>query len=286
MPAGSVLSFVCSSYLWALSRDMLALYALVTLIRRAVGSLYSYRSRQKVQSNGTASSAIEASISTSPRPRTPDKAVKWRDSDTSRALRTADQDNRKTTSQEACAAVPGTRFRPTLPPAPPLTPPQLSGTIFAAAEAPHRQDSFIHQPNPDYMNLTPCSSPPQASPATPSWPKLRRQMYSKLPPLADAPPPYSPNPFDPVSGGDDGQGRLRSTPRWPLPKAGEQESALRDGPSVALKGELVSSLDSRGLGWTRHTRVYGAGPCLACVVSGAHSGRQMVGQAVEMEASW
>lgn len=41
---------------------------------------------------------------------------------------------------------------------------------------------------------------------------------------------------------------------------------------IDVHGEIVSMEDSTGASWTRHTRVYGGGVCLACLASGGEGG--------------
>ena len=48
---------------------------------------------------------------------------------------------------------------------------------------------------------------------------------------------------------------------YPLPEKG-----------VEVQGEVISVTDGYGTGWTRHTRVYGGGVCLACAASGGEGG--------------
>ncbi|AEO63671.1 uncharacterized protein THITE_2109208 [Thermothielavioides terrestris NRRL 8126] len=43
---------------------------------------------------------------------------------------------------------------------------------------------------------------------------------------------------------------------------------------IDLQGEIISVVDDAGHGWTRHTRVYGGGVCLACAAAAARDGGQ------------
>lgn len=155
---------------------------------------------------------------------------------------------------------------PRLPPAPPLTPLELSTAVFTIDAAPQRQDSFIHQPNPDYMSST--SSFAQTGPASPSRP--RRRSYNRTLPIGIPPPrnaspsdadpadlTFSPNSYPPMS------------LLLPPPPLRAEDGARQDRRKVNIKGEIISVLDGEGAGWTRHTRVYGGGVCLACATSGA-----------------
>ena len=44
----------------------------------------------------------------------------------------------------------------------------------------------------------------------------------------------------------------------------QQEQDHHQQQEIEVQGEIISVLDGNGHGWTRHTRVYGGGPCLAC----------------------
>lgn len=165
-----------------------------------------------------------------------------------------------------------------LPPAPPLTPPELSNTVFTFEEGPHSQHSFIHQPNPDYTSASASTAVSQSS-TSPSTP--RRRSYTKIlpigggssgPELADL--VFSPSSYPPTS------------PLLPPPPPSTSGPAEADGlmrREVDVKGEIISALDGEGAGWTRHTRVYGGGPCLACAASGGHHGGGFYGATVPPE---
>jgi len=60
-------------------------------------------------------------------------------------------------------------------------------------------------------------------------------------------------------------------PPPPPPDATDSGSVRSNHPTgtrlIDVKGEIISSLNQHGTGWTRHTRVYGGGVCLACVAS-------------------
>ncbi|KFG83520.1 hypothetical protein MANI_016272 [Metarhizium anisopliae] len=166
------------------------------------------------------------------------------------------------------------QFISRLPPAPPLTPPELSSAVFNIAPGqPHAVDNFMRQPNPDYMSSTSSVIPPSDadSPTTP-----RRRSYHRTLPIGIPTPQqsfksdvdcanssFSPSSYPPTS------------PLLPPPPPGVAE-ALGDGQAqrqVKIQGEIISVLDNEGAGWTRHTRVYGGGVCLACAASGGeHAG--------------
>ncbi|KAI5462087.1 hypothetical protein BGZ63DRAFT_423388 [Mariannaea sp. PMI_226] len=154
------------------------------------------------------------------------------------------------------------------PPAPPLTPPELSTAVFTFEDRPRPgDDSFMRQPNPDYMSSTTGSDLPASSSApSPSMP--RRRSYNKTLPIGvPIPQPsivgsmsdaadltFSPSSYPPTS---------PLLPPAP-PRAGANE--------IDVKGEIIGVLDGEGAGWTRHTRVYGGGVCLACAASGGNHG--------------
>lgn len=176
------------------------------------------------------------------------------------------------------------QFISRLPPAPPLTPPELSSAVFNIAPGqPHAVDSFMHQPNPDYMSSTTSamSQPDSTSPSTP-----RRRSYQRTLPIGIPTPQqsfkadvdsgtisFSPSSYPPTS------------PLLPPPPPGAAE-AFGEGQGrreVDIKGEIISVLDNEGAGWTRHTRVYGGGVCLACAASGGEHGGGFYGATVTPE---
>lgn len=52
---------------------------------------------------------------------------------------------------------------------------------------------------------------------------------------------------------------------------------------IEVHGEIISALDDDGAGWTRHTRVYGGGVCLACASSGGEGHGGFYGKNVPPE---
>ncbi|KAF7549689.1 hypothetical protein G7046_g8267 [Stylonectria norvegica] len=154
------------------------------------------------------------------------------------------------------------------PPAPPLTPPELSTAVFTFDNLPQGQgsDSFMIQPNPDYISSTTSSVAPLApseshSPAVP-----RRRSYNRTLPI-NIPNPQSPTSFATSEVTFSPHSYPPSNPTFPpmLPTTGATD--------VDVQGEIVGVLDGEGAGWTRHTRVYGGGVCLACAASGGdHNG--------------
>ncbi|KAK3181542.1 hypothetical protein K4F52_007097 [Lecanicillium sp. MT-2017a] len=167
------------------------------------------------------------------------------------------------------------QFMTRLPPAPPLTPPELSSTIYSAGE--DRQagvDSFINQPNPDYLSV---SEPmPMDSIATPA-PRRRSHMTTMPMPI---PTPQSSSLS--ARGGSSPEQACTShsyPPSSPIlpPAPPEDPEVTSEGDfshrNVDVRGEIISVLDGDGAGWTRHTRVYGGGVCLACsAAGGGHEG--------------
>ncbi|KAM3558854.1 hypothetical protein ARSEF4850_004401 [Beauveria asiatica] len=142
-------------------------------------------------------------------------------------------------------------FSTRLPPAPPLTPPKLSTTVFACVED---VDGFISQPNPDYMSETVSVHFQNHQPTR------LTTSYTKA-----------------VTIGAPGEGAA-SLQQVASPNAGSQipgqpqEDEAPPPRNVNVKGEIISLVNEDGEGWTRHTRVYGGGVCLACAASGGHEG--------------
>ncbi|KAM0438771.1 hypothetical protein ACHAPT_001530 [Fusarium lateritium] len=158
------------------------------------------------------------------------------------------------------------------PPAPPLTPPELSTAVFTFDDRPRPgEDSFIHQPNPDYMSSTTSAILPPRS-ASPSI--ARRRSYNKTLPIGV-----------PASQGTSDAADLTFSPSsYPptsplLPPAPPNAGAK----GIDVQGEIIGVLDAEGAGWTRHTRVYGGGVCLACAASGGNHGGGFYGATVRPE---
>ncbi|KAI8656581.1 hypothetical protein NCS56_01262500 [Fusarium sp. Ph1] len=160
------------------------------------------------------------------------------------------------------------------PPAPPLTPPELSTAVFTFDDRPRPgEDSFIHQPNPDYMSSTTSAILPPRS-ASPSI--ARRRSYNKTLPIG-VPVPAS-------QGTSDAADLTFSPSSYPptsplLPPAPPNAGAK----GIDVQGEIIGVLDAEGAGWTRHTRVYGGGVCLACAASGGNHGGGFYGATVRPE---
>ncbi|KAF4464465.1 hypothetical protein FALBO_8708 [Fusarium albosuccineum] len=163
------------------------------------------------------------------------------------------------------------------PPAPPLTPPELSTAVFTFDDRPRPgEDSFIHQPNPDYMSSTSSAILPPRS-ASPSI--ARRRSYNKTLPIGVPVPQTSPS-----QGTSDAADLTFSPSSYPptsplLPPAPPNAGAKE----IGVQGEIIGVLDAEGAGWTRHTRVYGGGVCLACAASGGSHGGGFYGATVRPE---
>lgn len=185
------------------------------------------------------------------------------------------------------------RFLRPVPP-PPLTPPTLYTGVFAfedrvpsyAVSVPSRVDeSFIHQPNPDYMSSTTAAEyhhtpSPKSATSTP-----RRRSYTKSVPIG-IPVPSGSNPSSSQQEQDMAWGGLAadafssssyppSSPHLPPAPPGSYDQVIYDydqQEEIELQGEIISVMDDAGHGWKRHTRVYGGGVCLACMAAGNREG--------------
>lgn len=168
------------------------------------------------------------------------------------------------------------------PPAPPLTPPEPSTSVFAFTRSSQSSDSFMHQPNPDYMSSTE-SPTSQHSPSSSSGP--RRRSYTRMIPsdstLAQL---SSPIEVEPADASLLSTSYPPTTSLLPPPPPGLQLGADDEqGRQIEVRGEIVSMLDAEGAGWTRHTRVYGGGICLACAATGGNHGGGFYGANVSPE---
>ncbi|SPJ71434.1 uncharacterized protein FTOL_01162 [Fusarium torulosum] len=160
------------------------------------------------------------------------------------------------------------------PPAPPLTPPELSTAVFTFEDRPRPgEDSFIRQPNPDYMSSTTNAimSPSSATSTT------RRRSYNKTLPIGVPVPQSSQGMSDTADLTFSPSSYPPTSPLLPPapPNAGTGE--------IGVQGEIIGVLDTEGAGWTRHTRVYGGGVCLACAASGGDHGGGFYGATVRPE---
>lgn len=170
------------------------------------------------------------------------------------------------------------------PPPPPLTPPALSPSDFSRnghntlyhTTTLELDSSFIHQPNPDYL----ASTRPPLSPPLPTSP-----TFTKSQPV-DIPAPLQQRRFDSSVSAETEDGSSESAPHGGLyssnsfptinpylpPAPPDHEGYPLPEKSVEVQGEVISVTDGYGTGWTRHTRVYGGGVCLACAASGGEGG--------------
>jgi hypothetical protein len=189
----------------------------------------------------------------------------------------------KTNTNTAISGGDSTMPRPFMsrpPPAPPLTPPELSTAVFTFEDRPRPgDDSFMRQPNPDYMSSTTGSDMPSSSSApSPSMP--RRRSYNKTLPIGVPVPQTSPTAGNVSDVADLTFSPSSYPPTSPLlPPAPPQAGAN----GIGVKGEIIGVLDGDGAGWTRHTRVYGGGVCLACAASGGNHGGGFYGATVRPE---
>ncbi|SPN97368.1 uncharacterized protein DNG_00882 [Cephalotrichum gorgonifer] len=150
----------------------------------------------------------------------------------------------------------------------PLTPPAVSQGVFTPEHGAIGAD-LIHQPNPDYLSSTArFSGPPENK--SPS-PEAGRRSYSRAIPV---PPPLHPRNSDSSGSSDDAPLSPRSYPSPTpfLPPAPPTADEGEESKGVDMQGEVISVTDGFGAGWTRHTRVYGGGVCLACAASGGEGG--------------
>lgn len=170
------------------------------------------------------------------------------------------------------------------PPAPPLTPPEASAAVYTFEPRSSDQDSFIHQPNPDYLSST---SDVVVQTSSGSTSTARRRSYNKTIPIGIPAPPGSAasqtadltlpsSSYPPTS--------LQLPPAPPSPGRSAADNKPRR--EIEVRGEIISLLDDEGAGWTRHTRVYGGGACLACAASGGTHGGGFYGANVTREEMW
>lgn len=160
------------------------------------------------------------------------------------------------------------------PPAPPLTPPELSSTVFTLEGRPGVQESFFDQPNPDYTSPSTTSSGSRPSTNTTATSHHRRLSYQKTIPIGvpvsrqssacESDLYFSPSSFPSAS--------PLLPPAPPVLEQPSPEEELSDRREINVHGEIISVLDSKGHGWSRHTRVYGGGVCLACASTGQQHG--------------
>lgn len=169
------------------------------------------------------------------------------------------------------------------PPAPPLTPPELSTSVFTFARGEYGRDSFMDQPNPDYMSSTETPTS-QFSPSSLSG--ARRRSYTRM--IEGGP---SARQTSSPNGHESGDASFLSTSYPPTtsllppapPGSQEVEGESQQTRQIEVQGEIISVLDDEGAGWTRHTRVYGGGVCLACAASGGSHGGGFYGANVSPE---
>ncbi|KAJ9144928.1 hypothetical protein NKR23_g5496 [Pleurostoma richardsiae] len=186
--------------------------------------------------------------------------------------------------------------QPIARPAPPplLTPPPtFSAAVFAfedrslsyahsvpASRSTTRPASFIHRAKPDCID-SPAPISADVAPSAPSGAPGIRNHTKALPigisTTQSAAAPFS-VPMGLLSAADafSSSSYPPTSLLLPPPPPGGHDPRL-DGAEPELRemdvqGEAISVLDESGANWTRHTRVYGGGVCLACVAAGASGG--------------
>ncbi|KAK3307843.1 uncharacterized protein B0T15DRAFT_549733 [Chaetomium strumarium] len=209
---------------------------------------------------------------------------------------------RDSTFPGADSTVPRHFSRP--PPPPPLTPPTLSAGAFpfedrrpgyATSVPPALDMSFIHQPNPDY-GASATSTDALSSSAQTALP--RRRSYTRSIPIGipTASTPASSSITETDTSTASGRSTLHNSfapsshpqasfflpPPPPghydnVPPSAPPEYEFVGGPGgpgveIDVQGEIISVVDDAGHGWTRHTRVYGGGVCLACLAAAERHG--------------
>ncbi|EEY15996.1 conserved hypothetical protein [Verticillium alfalfae VaMs.102] len=173
------------------------------------------------------------------------------------------------------------------PPPPPLTPPELATTIFSidghrysqARTTSELDTSFFQQPNPDYMSSTATaqqigSATAKQVPITP-----RRRSYTRTIPINPTA-SSTPSPRTPL---DISSSYPPTSYMLPGPPPGHMVEYPVSPQEIEVHGEIISALDDDGAGWTRHTRVYGGGVCLACASSGGEGHGGFYGKNVPPE---
>lgn len=160
------------------------------------------------------------------------------------------------------------------PPAPPLTPPELSSTVFTLEGRSGVQDNFFDQPNPDYASPSTTSSGSRPSTNTTATSHPRRLSYHKTIPVGvpvsrqssttESDLYCSPSSFPSAS--------PLLPPAPPIMSEDNPDEESPNRREINVHGEIIGVLDGNGHGWSRHTRVYGGGVCLACASAGRQHG--------------
>ncbi|KAK7917425.1 hypothetical protein PG985_011033 [Apiospora marii] len=166
------------------------------------------------------------------------------------------------------------RFASRPPPPPPMTPLVIETGPFHFQERRHSEavsisgdaaTPFYQQQNPDYSAASSTSS--TTAPVFQGYPtSSQRVSYTHTlsfgsprdvssAELDASMPSFTPHSFP------------SSNPMLPPPP---HDSFAQD--EVEVHGEIISVTDDAGMGWKRHTRVYGGGVCLACQASGGEEG--------------
>lgn len=269
---------------WATLQSGLAIFALFVIVRYCVRCAYSWlRSADQLNSNLVPPNSFDQHYQ--PSARSIDEKPRLLEQLNDQHSSSGKDLPRRTIAHWGAGSdsLP-VHFLSRLPPAPPFTPPELSSSVFTLDERPYDPDSFIHQPNPDYMSSTSTSAFQADNDESSSIP--RRRSYTKTIPVG-VPVPRSGQPSEAEST----DFAFLSNPypqtsqRLPLaPPVGQGSDDDAKAPrNVNVQGEIISALDRDGAGWTRHTRVYGGGACLACAAAGGGHGGGFYGATVTPE---
>lgn len=189
------------------------------------------------------------------------------------------------------------QFLNRMPMAPPLTPPELQTRMYNFEDKKRMSlDDFMNQPNPNYSSAAPSDDTTDVQSTAISSATPRRRSYMKTLPIGIPTPETSLLSMPSGAGAEaekTGDGIFSpgsyppSSPQLPPapPSAASEPTTPQSDSSAAIsataaasrrnidvQGEIISVLDAKGAGWTRHTRVYGGGVCLACAASGGGHG--------------
>lgn len=166
------------------------------------------------------------------------------------------------------------RFTSRPPPPPPMTPLAVESEFFHFQERRHSEavsisgdatTPFYQRQNPDYSAASSTSS--TAMPGFQGYPaSSQRISYTQTLSFA-SPPDVSSADLDASMSSFTPHSFPSSNPMLPPPP---HDSFSHD--EVDVHGEIISVTDDAGMGWKRHTRVYGGGVCLACLASGGEEG--------------
>lgn len=171
------------------------------------------------------------------------------------------------------------------PPAPPLTPPGHA-THFPLNRFPRSDRGMMYEDNPDYAdaaNSTGGFGSTTSQEAAESSPQPRRRSYNKTMPIG-IPEPHATH----VNTADLAFTPKSSSPVQPPLSPSTAVASQQQSKEVEVQSEIISVQDEDGSVWTRHTRVYGGGPCLACEAVGRehHAGGFYGANVLPEEMHW